>query len=243
MKNILTPSRTPYLLLGLFLLFQCYLFFIHPFLIQDYWRYVNNFPQPLVEDREVVSQTFRSPGPLSRIDILLANYKKKPSGGTLQLEIFKKQKPLFKGNYPANTVEDNQFYRFPITPPKKIPGGSYRLQLKYFPENPNEKLAAWIWTTPKIKNKKDIYPHGKLYVNRKPRNADLTFRVYYRATLFNRLGPLLDKIPTSWGAHFWLGFGFVLALFMINYFFFYLSRYFFPRSNQGPTPTNTEETE
>ena len=65
-------------LFALFILVQVYLLFVKDFQVLDYPRYVNEIPQPLLDGEEnlyKVSQTFRTPGPLTRIDIMLGNYK------------------------------------------------------------------------------------------------------------------------------------------------------------------------
>ena len=70
-------------LFALFILVQVYLLFVKDFQVLDYPRYVNEIPQPLLDGEGKlykVSQTFRTPGPLTRIDIMLGNYKVKPGG-------------------------------------------------------------------------------------------------------------------------------------------------------------------
>lgn len=201
--------------LALFLLLQIYLLFVHPFPVLDYAHYQNDFPQPfLVNNKpQTISQTFRTPGPLSHIDIFMANYLKKPTAGTLQLSITKDDKLLFLQNYPANTTEDNQFYRFDIKK-KKIPTGEYTLHLKYLNNKRNEPLAVWI-------HQKDIYPHGNLLVNGTPRPGDMTFRVFYRSTIWNQRAHIFAKIPTPWFSHAWLNLGLILLLLGLNFLVFY----------------------
>ena len=102
---------------ALFIIPQVYLLFVKDFQVLDYPRYVNVFPQPLLDGEKKsykVSQSFRTPGPLRRIDIMLGNYKVKPGGGVLQLGIFKEDRCLFLKQYPADRVEDNQFYNFGV---------------------------------------------------------------------------------------------------------------------------------
>jgi hypothetical protein len=203
-------------LLALFVFLQIYLFFIKNFQVLDYSRYMNEFPQPLYgkDNRTVeVSQTFRTPGPLARIDILLANYKVKPKGGTLQLGIFKDNRCLFLKKYPANIVEDNKFYTFAIDP-GKVAAGKYTLQLKHFPEDKKERLAVWIF-------RKDIYPYGNLYIKGKQKPGDMTFRVYYLSTLWQQKGRVIEKIPPLWLSRFWIVIGFLLTLLTINFLFYF----------------------
>lgn len=204
-------------LLGGFLLLQVYLFCFKSFEVRDYSRCMNEYPLPLSRENKNVSQEFKTSGPLSRIDIMLANYKVKPGGGTLRLSIFEKNKRLYLKNYPANTTEDNRFYSFKIDP-GKIPGGNYRLQLDYFPKDKKEKLAVWTY-------KKDIYPFGGLYVNGKQREGDMTFRTYYLSTLREETRRWLNPSPQFRPGPYILTIGFLLLLFMLNLlFYFFLNK-------------------
>lgn len=200
-------------LLGLFILLQIYLFFFKDFQVLDCSRYVNEHPLPLSGENKNISQDFRTPGPLTRIDIMLANYKIKPKGGTLRLSIFKEKQRLFLKNYPANTVEDNRFYCFTIDL-GKIPGGNYRLRLDYFPQDQKEKLAVWI-------SKKNLYPYGDLYVNEKQIQGDMTFRVYYCSTIWKEKQRWLNRVPQFKVRRYALITGFLLLLFMVNFLFYY----------------------
>ncbi|MCP5102780.1 MAG: hypothetical protein GY950_05360 [bacterium] len=196
-----------FLFMALFLLLQVYLVFVKDFQVPDYDKYFNEFPQPLFREngkRTEVSQTFRTPGPLARIDILLANYKIKPKSGTLQLGIFKNGRCLFLKKYPANTAEDNRFYNFAVDA-DKVPPGAYTLKLKHFPGDKKERLAVWIY-------QKDIYPYGELFVDGKLKKGDMTFRVYFFSTLWEQRARLSGPL---------LFFGLVLLLFALNFLFYH----------------------
>jgi hypothetical protein len=210
-------AKIKYILLALFVFLQVYLIFIKDFQVLDYSRYRNEYPPvPLSgennKSREV-SQTFRTPGPLAHIDILLANYKIKPKGGSLQLGVFNGEQCLCLKKYPANTVEDNRFYTFPITA-GKVPAGNYTLRLKHFPGNKSERLAVWMYP-------KDIYPYGDLFVDNKKKEGDMTFRVYYLSTPWEQRHHILEKIPPIPFSRFWLIIGFFIALLMMNFLFYY----------------------
>jgi hypothetical protein len=198
---------------ALFLLLQVYLLFFKNFEVIDYSRYINEFPLPLSGENKNVSQEFRTSGSLSRIDIMLANYKIKPEGGILRLSIFKGDKPLYLKNYPANTVEDNRFYSFTIHA-NNIPAGNYRLRLDHFPRQKNERLAAWT-------SKKSVYPFGSLYVNNKQEQGDMTFRVYYRSTIWKEKQRWLNQLPQLKFRRYVLAFGLLLLFFMVNLLFYY----------------------
>jgi len=202
-----------FFLIGIFLLLQVYLFFFKNVEVLDYSRYINEEPLPLFGENKNVSQGFRTPGPLARIDIMMANYKIKPKNSTLRLSIFKENQRLFLKNYPANTVEDNRFYSFKISS-KKIHAGNYRLQLNYFPQDKKEKLAAWS-------SKKDLYPYGSLYVNEQPQPGDMTFRVYYGSTIWQEKARWLSESPKSGFRSFALVIGFILLLLMVSLLFYY----------------------
>lgn len=210
-------AKIKYVLPVLFIFLQVYLFFIKDFQVLDYARYRNEYPPvPLTEENKQsreVSQTFRTPGPLVRVDVLLANYKIKPKGGFLQLGIFNEDRCLCLKKYHADTVEDNRFYTFPIVP-GKVPAGHYTLRLKHFPGAEGERLAVWIYP-------KDIYPYGELFVDGKKREGDMTFRVYYLSTLWKQRHHILEKVPPTWFSRFWLVIGFFIVLLMINFLFFY----------------------
>jgi hypothetical protein len=215
-----------YVAFALVLLFQVYLFFFKSFEVLDFSTYVNQHPLPLFGEIKDISQEFRSPGPLTRIDIMLANYLKKPEGGTLRLSIFRDEERVFFRNYPANNAEDNRFYSFNIardkTPP--ISMGNYRLQLKYFPKNPVDKLAAWI-------HKKGIYPYGKLFVNNKPHKGDLTFRVYFHSTIWNAKNYWLKSQPQPFIRPYLLLGSLSLLLLALNYLFYYILSLLFSASD------------
>ena len=204
-------------LLVVFVFLQIYLVFIKNFQVLDYSRYNNEYPpQPLYgknKRTKKVSQTFRTPGPLARIDIMLANYLVKPKGGTLQLGIFKENRCLFLKKYPANTVEDNKFYTFAIDPGKVL-RGEYTLRLKHFPEDKKERLAVWIF-------REDIYPFGSLFIDGKQKQGDMTFRVYYLSTLWQQRDRICEKIPPLWLSRIWIVIGFLITLLTINLLFYY----------------------
>jgi hypothetical protein len=203
-------------LLAAFLLLQVYLFFIKDFQVQDYWPCINQFPLPLSGENKDIRQEFRSPGPLARIDIMLANYKIKPESGALRLSIFKNNRRVFLKNYPANTVEDNRFYSFPTAPAKTppLPAGSYTLQLDYFPGGANEKLAAWT-------SLEDRCPYGALSIGGQRKTGDLTFRVYYYSTLWQENRRWLFPPGQPRLRNYALAAGFLLLLFMVNLLFYY----------------------
>jgi hypothetical protein len=233
--------------LGIFLLVQVYLFLIKDFEVLDYCPYINEHPLPLFGENKNASQEFRTPGPLARIDIMMANYKIKPKDGILRLSIYKgggtpnlftvslmpffrdfistvclknkvsdgiskKSQLLFLKNYPANTVEDNRFYTFKID--KKIPAGNYRLQLNYFPKDKKEKLAAWS-------TKRDLYPFGNLYANSKKIEGDMTFRVYYKSTIWKEKDRWLTMVKRSGFRGYALAAAFILMIVLLNLIFYY----------------------
>lgn len=204
------------LLPGLFIFFQFYLVFIKDYQVLDYPRYINEFPQPLSgEDRQMqkLGQTFRTPAPLARIDVMLGNYAAIPKGGSLQLGIYNDKQCLFLNNHPANGVKDNQFHTF-IIPTGKVPAGTYSLELKYFPGDRGDRLAVWTC-------QKDIYPYGDFFVNGKKQSGDMTFRVYYCSTLWQAGSNWLEKIPSLWFSRVWLVVGFVLVLLALNCIFYF----------------------
>ena len=198
--------------LGIFLLFQVYLFLLRDFDVLDYFPYINELPLPLFGENKNVSQEFRTPGPLARIDIMMANYKIKPKDGLLRLSIYKENQLLFLKNYPANTVEDNRFYSFKID--KKFPAGNYRLQLDYFPQDKKDKLAAWT-------GKKGLYPFGNLYANGKQIQGDMTFRVYYKSTIWKEKDRWLTLAKRSGFRGIALAAGFILMIALLNLIFYY----------------------
>ncbi|MGD2086734.1 MAG: hypothetical protein PVH61_11155 [Candidatus Aminicenantes bacterium] len=232
--------------LGIFLLVQVYLFLFKNFEVLDYYPYINQHPLPLFGENKDVSQEFRTPGPLARIDIMMANYKIKPKEGILRLTIYKtgggtpnlllqqkrqntkgnkvypknkvsegiskKAQLLFLKNYPAKTVEDNRFYSFKID--KKIPAGNYRLQLNYFPKDKRDKLAAWS-------GKRDLYPFGNLYANGKQIEGDMTFRVYYKSTIWKERDRWLTLVKRSGIRGIALAAGFILMIVLLNLIFYY----------------------
>ena len=198
--------------LGIFLLFQVYLFLLRDFDVLDYFPYINELPLPLFGENKNVSQEFRTPGPLARIDIMMANYKIKPKDGLLRLSIYKENQLLFLKNYPANTVEDNRFYSFKID--KKFPAGNYRLQLDYFPQDKKDRLAAWT-------SKKNLYPFGNLYANGKQIQGDMTFRVYYKSTIWKEKDRWLTLAKRSGFRGIALAAGLILMIALLNLIFYY----------------------
>ena len=202
------------LIFALFVIFQLYFIFFKSFSIQDYHDYVNEFPLPLFGETKKIAQEFRTPGVLAEIDIMLANYLKIPESGFIRLSIFKQAKRLFLKNFPANQAEDNRFYSFPIEG-VKIPKGDYRLQLEFFRENSEDKLAAWI-------TKRNIYPQGNLYLNGNLHEGDLTFRVYYHSTIWNARDKLLQSKPQITIRSLLLISALLALILMLNILVFYL---------------------
>lgn len=203
------------LLPGLFIFFQIYLVFVKNYQVLDYARYTNEFPQPLVnEDSQMqrLGQTFRTPGPLTRIDVMLGTYAEEPKDGALQLGIYDDKRCLFLKNDPAGRVKDNRFHTF-LIPRGKVPRGSYSLELRFLPGERQERLATWT-------SRKDSYPYGDFFVNGKKQEGDMTFRVYYQATLWQARANLLDKIPVLWFGRGWLLIGFLLVIPALNFLFY-----------------------
>jgi hypothetical protein len=205
-----------FLLIIAFLLLQVYLFFLKNFDVLDYSHYINQHPLPLYGETKYAGQEFRSPGPLSRIDLLMANYKIKPKAGTLRLSILKGKQRLFLKNYPANTIEDNRFYSFNFNT-ANIPAGNYRLQLNYFPQNKKDKLAVWTST-------EDLYPFGHLDVNGTRQKGDMTFRVYYASTIWKEKARWLSQSPQSTLRSVTLAASVILLLLLLNFLFYYFIR-------------------
>lgn len=205
-------KKVKFAALGIFLLVQVYLFFIKDFEVLDYCPYINEHPLPLFGENKNASQEFRTPGPLARIDIMMANYKIKPKDGILRLSVYKKNQLLFLKNYPADTVEDNRFYTFKIE--KKIPAGNYCLQLNYFPKDKKEKLAAWS-------TKRDLYPFGNLYANGKKIEGDMIFRVYYKSTIWKEKERWLTLVRRSGFRGYALAAAFILMIVLLNLIFYY----------------------
>lgn len=201
----------------LFILFQFYLIFIKNYQVLDYSKYINEFPQPLFNEEKKIQklvQTFRTPGPLIRIDVMLGTYAVKPKGGCIQLGIYNNEKQcLFLKNDPANLVKDNQFHIF-LIPRDKIPAGNYSLVLQFLPDQ-QEQLAVWT-------SRKDVYPYGDFFVNGTEQEGDMTFRVYYRSTLWQARDHWLEKIPSLWHSRFWLIMGFLFVLLALNFLFYRL---------------------
>lgn len=208
--------------LGIFLLVQVYLFLLKDFEVLDYCPYINEQPLPLFGENKTASQEFRTPGPLARIDIMMANYKIKPKDGILRLSIYKGNQLLFLKNYPANTVEDNRFYTFKID--KTFPAGNYRLQLNYFPQDKKERLAVWT-------SKRNLYPFGNLYANGKKIEGDMTFRVYYKSTIWKEKGRWLRVVKRAGFRGIALAVGFILMILLLNLIFYYFLDKLLKKSN------------
>lgn len=197
------------------------MFFFMEFETRDDFDYINEAPVPLFGEAgktsPEVAQEFRTPGPLARIDILMANYKTKPKAGTLQLGIYQKKRCLFLKNTKADTVEDNRFYSFPVEP-GKVGKGQYKMRLSYNQKNKKDRLAVWT-------SKQNLYPHGNLYVNGKRKNGDMTFRVYYRSTIWKEKHRWLHHIPGVPLRGVLLALVLAAMLGGVNFFFYYyLSR-------------------
>jgi len=201
-------------LLLLFLMLQVYVLFFLQVDVLHFSYYLNETPLPLFGENKTVSQEFRCPGPLTRIDVMLADYLKKPESGSLHLTILKNGKNMFKQDFPANRVEDNRFYSFPIQSQSngRLPKGNYMFQLSYTPGNPNDKLAAWM-------SPRNIYPYGNLFVNGIQKDGDLTFRVYFASTIRQEKSRLLNAVPRFPARRYLLGGGFLLLFFMVNLLF------------------------
>ncbi len=204
-----------FLCLALFVLLQGYLFLVKDFQVLDHPAHSAEVPVPLMGETRDVEQRFRTGGPLNRVDILMGNYQVKPKDGLLQLEILKDKETLFFKRYPADRVEDNKFYRFAVTAKKTIGAGEYTLRLKYLQKNKKDRLAVWS-------SKENKYPYGDFLVNGKPKPGDLTFRIYYRGTIWSQRGHLLAKIPSAWGGPVWFSLSLIVLLLLLN-----LTAYFF----------------
>lgn len=222
-----------WLLLTLFIALEVYLFFFKTYLTQDYWEYRNDHPQPLSAGVGALEQEFISPGPLARLDVLLANYRKKPGSGSLHLALFRSGALVFEDHYPADSVEDNQFYSFAIPPRSGLSEGYYRLKLSYKEAGTGDRLAAWIF-------RQDIYPFGALFIDGQAQKADLTFRVYYRSTLAGGFGNMMRQIPDMAGFRVLILISMTVMIVMLNFFMLYLFRRLIAEeAYPGKTPAET----
>ena len=228
MKTILDSRKSKivvYGLSGLFVVLQVYLFFFMQLDVRDDFKYINEVPVPLFGKTKQVSQGFRVPGPLARIDILMANYKIKPEAGTLQLGIYQKNRCLYVKNKPANTVEDNRFYSFrPET--GKIGKGLYEMRLSFDQKNKNDRLAVWT-------SKKNLYPHGHLLVNGNRVKGDMTFRVYYSSTIWKEKHRWLHSITGVPMRGVLLALVLLVMLGAVNYFLFFALKRLIGYGSQG----------
>lgn len=205
-----------FVLMALFLLVQIYLFFVQPVRVLDYPKTINEHPLPLFGENKDVSQEFRTSGRLARIDIMLANYLVKPKSGNLRLTIFDKNgRERFTQDFPANTVEDNRFYAFPIRS-AELSRGPYRLELKYLQPDQSQKLAVWI-------SRNSLYPYGKLYVNGIGRDGSMTFRVYYYSTIWQERGRWLNAVPEFPARPYILALALIILLLLLNGLFYYFA--------------------
>lgn len=200
----------------MFLCVQVYMFFVKDYDSRVDIRYMNETPVAFDAKTKEIAQDFSTPGTLSRLDIMMANYKIKPKSGWLRLGIFQGPRCLFLKNFPASEVEDNRFYSFRIEPKNNetIPKGKYRLTLNYLPGNPTDRLAVWV-------SQSNLYPYGKLYVNKKPQNGDITFRIYFHSSLWGMKNRWLFPPSGSFFSHVARVTGFLLLLFMVNCLFYY----------------------
>lgn len=202
--------------LGMLLVLEFYLFFLKEYATRDDVPYINQEAVPLFGETKYVSQGFRSPGSLARIDILMANYKKKPTRGTLQLAIFKGNRCLYTKNVGADTVEDNLFYSFLIE--KRIIGaGNYEMRLRFDRLSEDDRLAVWV-------SAKNLYKYGALSINGKRRKGDLTFRVYYRSTIWEARERWLKDVPGFPPRNTLFALFFLLFLIVLNGGFYYFLR-------------------
>jgi len=204
------------ILTGIFCFIQVYLFFLKEFLVLDSKKFTNDKAVPLFGETKTVGQEFEIKGFLSRIDIMLGIYNRKPGKSVLRLSIFNKAKRIFLKNYAASSIRDNRFYSF-YPDQQKIPAGQYRLQLEYFMLEPKDKAAVWI-------SQQDYYPSGSFYINGEKMKGDMTFRVYYRNSIWNERERWLNvNGPDSpaWFPRFALSLGLLLFVFMVNVVFVY----------------------
>lgn len=208
-----------YFLSALFLLLQVYIFFFREFQTFDFAPYINESPVPIDDPSKQITQEFRTPGPLSRIDILLGTYKIVPKNGVIRLQIFKKNQTIYTKNYPAFSIQDNLFHHFDIDYKntrniQKINKGNYKFRISFFSKDKNEKMAAWTSNT-------KFYPYGDFLIDNKKQSGDITFRIYYLSTISQQIKRWLQYKPQLPIRPYLLAAGFLLLLFVVNFLFYY----------------------
>lgn len=213
-----------YAVIALFFGMQIYLFFFRDFEIRDPAPYINEIPIPMDSPNKVVEQEFKISGSLSRVDIMMGNYKSAIKDGVIRLSIFKGSECVYVKNYPADSVEDNRFYSFKIDTGNKTPISTdiFIMKLNFFRVNKTNfpmledqnRLAVWASAQP-------VYPFGSLYINGKKQEGSLTFRVYTHGTIWDKRNLWLFPVSRSDYKGFTLLLGFLLLLFMVNFLFYY----------------------
>lgn len=119
------------------------------------------------------SQSFVSACPrLADIDLYFATYARVNTHPvTIQLIERDSGRILFNQTIDSQTIGDNAWRNFPITPIADSAGKTYLITLTSPESQPGNAVSIW-------RSKADIYPGGEAAVNSIPINADLVFRYH-----------------------------------------------------------------
>lgn len=124
-----------------------------------------------------VRQTFRANHDgLERIEVAVATYLTKLTGGMVRLTLFDTSnpiRPIAAHSVPVDQIVDNGWIAMDWDPIQNSKGREYEIAVTAAEIPPGQVFSVWL-------SAGDAYPAGKLSVGQTPHHSDLLFRTFYR---------------------------------------------------------------
>jgi hypothetical protein len=115
---------------------------------------------------------------LTKIEVLVATYTASLPSGYLILHLSgypDQQNDIASATIPAKTITDNSYVALQFSPIRNSAGKSYYFYLEARDIPSKYALTVWHSTT-------DVYPQGRFYIDRRPQDQDIYFRVFYQTS-------------------------------------------------------------
>ncbi len=112
---------------------------------------------------------------LTKIEVLVATYRATLPSGSLILHLSgypNQQNELASATIPAETIKDNSYVALQFPPISNSGGKSYYFYLET--RDIPAKYALTVW-----RSTADVYAYGGFYIDHRPQDQDLYFRVFY----------------------------------------------------------------
>lgn len=146
-----------------------------------------------IYDNLTVGQSFlATKDKLSRIDIRLATYARENTHEIIfELREAGAQEPVVSQIIQAQSIKNNAYHSFHFDPITNSLGRTYIFTLSSPESKPGNAITAWYHTD-------DLYENGTIFLDEKPGEGDLRFRIFYTKSLREVAVLIFKRITEDW---------------------------------------------